>query len=232
MWHNAVCHCHQSSLNLLDKSTGTRRCSCGHLSLNFFLGTKYKEVGCSSQHGHVRGAEGRSAGLLLTLSTPPCPPRKKRTVPASEELCNQTVASPTKRTHSLMSRTSQDKVAEAFERIGKTMEDASPTVTRFDEYSTVFGSHKRKSTVLSHCFQLERIDRLRRQHQHRRTTKKTSQCHMANVARRQRWRRVDITSKTSPVHGEATAVKLHCPQVRREIITVRAIAGEVLGVCQ
>ena len=36
-----------------------------------------KNVSHQEQLGHVRGAEGRSARLLLTLNTSPCPPKKK-----------------------------------------------------------------------------------------------------------------------------------------------------------
>ena len=43
-----------------------------------FLWKKYKVVECSGQHRHVRIAEARSAGLLLALSTPPCPKKEKR----------------------------------------------------------------------------------------------------------------------------------------------------------
>ena len=36
------------------------------------------EVCQLGQHGHVRDAEGRSAGLLLTLNIPPCLPKKRK----------------------------------------------------------------------------------------------------------------------------------------------------------
>ena len=39
-----------------------------------------------SQQGHVRDAEGRSAGLLLALNIPPCPKKKKNKEKASVKI--------------------------------------------------------------------------------------------------------------------------------------------------
>ena len=47
----------------------------------FFFGRSTCYKGCqksSEQHGHVRGAEVRSAGLHLTLNTPTCPLSQKK----------------------------------------------------------------------------------------------------------------------------------------------------------